>query len=740
MGITLHRTGTMTVEFAQPQEIVLDQANDSVRIGDGTNLVTTTDAGGGKRAMDVNVTSSNMTVAISHTEDSIQLGDGTDLMAVNTDGSINTQNAYVSTNNSSTATLANGATYTGTWEDTTGFNTITVAVKTDQAGTLYVDYSPDASNADSTLTYTVTAAVNEVHRLTNTRRYFRVRFTNSGGSSQTYFRLQSQVGNHQLLTSGLNSTLQSDADAIVSRAVLVGQTDGGVYTNVPVTPEGHIEVAVHGPRLPFGSIHTESLTPVFQTDAVYGLNSSQVTSGAFGTGASATASNSMFVCQSGTSAGGSSFIQSRKRLRYRAGQGIVGRFTAMYTTGVANSYQVAGFGHAEDGVYVGYKGTDFGILYNHHGTREIQTLTVTNAATGAGNTTVTLNGVGYTVAMSASAVGSIPRTVYELSQATYLGWKAQPNGAGTQVIFVADSVGDQTGSFTISGSGVTGSFAETLAGAAVTEVFIPQNTFNGDVLDGTGSSSNKSGMLLDPTKLNVFQIGIQYLGAGAITVEIENAAADGNNAEFVVIHTIRLPNTLTQTSFKNPSFPFTMSAYSTTSTTNLTVKVGSFAGFIEGMKRLHGPRFSYYNQSASVTAAGYTPLFTLMNSRVHVSKANQSVVNVLSCNAAVKHNNPVVFYLIKNGALTGPTSFSDYASNVSCTLYDQSSTGVTFSTQDQLIWSGHLGETGQTDHAFAEGGPEEITLQPGEYLTLAVKTVFGNATYATGAINTREDQ
>lgn len=517
-------------------------------------------------------------------------------------------------------------------------------------------------------------------------------------------------------------------------AIQAGYNDAGRQIAASYTIEGHQEVAIHAPRLPFGSVHAESLTPIFQTDAVYGLNVGQVSSGITGSG-SATAPNSVFTCSTGTTIYSSAFIQSRKRLRYRAGQGVVGRFTASYTTGVANSYQVAGFGHAEDGVYVGYKGTQFGIIYNHHGVREIQTFTVSGAVTGAGNVTVTLDGTATVVAISASAIGDIPRTVYELSQATYSGWKVQPNGAGTQVVFVADAVGNKAGAFSISGSGIAGSFSETLAGVAVSESFIPQADFNGDTLNGLGGS----GATIDPTRLNVFQIGIQYLGAGVITFAIEIAPAN-NNAEFVIFHTLRLPNTLTQTSFSNPSFPFTMSAYSAGSTTNLTVKTGSFAGFIEGQKKLNGNRFSYFNATASASASDYRCLFTFMNSRTHVDRANQSVVNILSVNAAVKHTQPVVFYLIKNATLLGNPSFSNYAEDISSTLYDTAATTCTFTDNSQLIWTGHLGETGQIDHAFSEGQIEDLTLQPGEYLTLAVKSVQNNVAWATGSINTREDQ
>lgn len=650
---------------------------------------------------------------------------------------------YVSEWNSSTSTLTNGSTFTGEAEDVSNWASVVAAVKTDQSGTLYMEFSPDGTNWDSSLSFTVSAATNEVHRLSITRKFYRVRFTNGSGSNQTYFRLQSIYGDQPALTSTLNSTVSSDNDSLVTRSVLMGQTDGGIYKFVPVTAEGHVEVALHDPRLPFGSIHTENLTPIFQTDAVYGVNSGQVTTFSTLSG-SATASDSAFVVSTGTTNTAQGVILGRKRLRYRPGQGVVGRFTALFTTPAAYSYQIAGFGHAEDGVYFGYREIagstpSFGILYVNRGIREVRTLTITTKSTTAENITVKLNDVNNTVAVTDATSGTLYKTVWEIAQGSYSGWDAYPIGA--TVVFVRKAVGTASGTYSITATTAQGTFAQTKAGAASTDTFVAQSSWNGDVMDGTGSSSNPSGFLLDPTKGNVYQIGIQYLGFGSIQFQIETTATDNNNANFVTVHTLKFPNTLTASSFGNPSFPFTMAAYSAGSTTNLTVKCGSFAGFIEGGKMLHGNRFSYFNQLGpnAVAASVYHALFTVLNTRYYGGRTNQAVINLLSVNAAIKHTSPVILYLIKNGNLVGNPNFTAYASN-SCSAWDTAATSVTFSTNDQVIWSGHLGDTGEIDHNFMSGLLEEVTLQPGEWLTLAAKTSTGTASYVTGSVNTREDQ
>jgi len=124
----------------------------------------------------------------------------------------------VSTDNSSTSLLTNGSVYTGTWEDVSEYDTLTVAVKTDQNGTYSIQFSPDGSNQDSTLTrYYRTSQIEPPHRFTITRQYARIVFTNNSGSDQTYFRLQTLLGSHQDLNVPLDSTVSQDYDAVAVR-------------------------------------------------------------------------------------------------------------------------------------------------------------------------------------------------------------------------------------------------------------------------------------------------------------------------------------------------------------------------------------------------------------------------------------------------------------------------------------------------------------------------------------------
>lgn len=516
---------------------------------------------------------------------------------------------------------------------------------------------------------------------------------------------------------------------ITSFNPLTAENDSGKETHLVTTAEGHLEVAVHAPRLPFGEISAESMYPVFGSDAVYGINTAEQIVSSDGTGGTATATAGMFTTGTGgTTAGFFSSIQSRKRLRYRPGQGNVVRYTALFTTGQSNSVQVVGVGTAESSLGFGYNGTSYGILHSTGGVREIQTLTVNTAASATETVTVTLNNSAFTVVVTA---GSTTLNAYQISKGTFTGWQA--NQRSNTVIFLANSAGDKSGTFTCTSPGtLTGTFVETKAGVATTDTWVPQSSWNGDKLDGTGPS----GVTIDPTKLNVHQIDVQYLGGGAITFKTEVTPASGNNADFVTNHIFRFPNTLTAPSLSQPCLPFLMSAANTgTAGGAVTAKSASFAGFVAGQRVLHGPRMTYFNNVTSTTGT-YTPLFTVRNDLTFNSRANQTVVNLLSISGGAKSTTGVTqFYLIRSATLSAGTPNFQAFATTSSTYWDTAATACTFSTNDQVIWTGIVSEAGNFVYAF----PDDITLQPGETITLAVKSVTSTAV-CVGSINTREDQ
>lgn len=517
----------------------------------------------------------------------------------------------------------------------------------------------------------------------------------------------------------------------IPRNVIRASDDNGVVRDIKATSEGHLEVAIHSPTLPFGEVEVESKYAEFQIDGVYGVPAAATVSYTGGSG-SVTGTSNLLACSTGASIYSYATLATRRRLRYRAGQGVVARFTARYDTGIANCYLLAGIGTAEAGFYFGYVGTSFGILHVTGGVREIQTLTVTVGASSVTNVTVTLDGTAYLVAVTNSA--STVKTAYEIASYTgYTGWTAEQRGS--TVVFLASDARNKSGTFSYSAgtSGSAASIAETLAGASSTDTFIAQSSWNGDKLDGTGAS----GATLNPQYGNVFAINVQYLGYGAVVFQVEIASA-GNDPHFVVAHTIRFPNSQAGVNITQPAFPFRLVAFSAGSTTNKAVYCASAAGFRTGaIPRFTGGRSVPLRDThgfVGSTAATYYPLFSIRNSNVYATRANQAVAHILSIVGTHDDATPVAYYLLRNATLAGTPSFAQFSTN-SILYWDTAATTCTITNNEQILGVYYAGSQGTLSFLIED----DLTIQPGEVVTLACRAVTGTATYVSCALNIRED-
>jgi hypothetical protein len=126
---------------------------------------------------------------------------------------------------------------------------------------------------------------------------------------------------------------------------------------------------------------------------------------------------------------------------------------------------------------------------------------------------------------------------------------------------------------------------------------------------------------------------------------------------------------------------------------------------------------------------------TIRNERVYGGRANQSVVRLLSAGGAHDDTTPVTLFLIRNATLVGTPSFTAWSTN-SSTYVDTAATTCTITNNEQIIFSMPVGASGSSLFAFED----DITLQPGETVTLAAQTVAGTSSWTIMSLNTREDQ
>jgi hypothetical protein len=579
------------------------------------------------------------------------------------------------------------------------------------------------------------------------------------GEEITHIRLRLSTYNEQLI--GTLSSYNNDTTLIMepninsfdkqtpvlnTRSLLYGQPTYGSLKPVSISQEGHLGVTIEGPRLPFGSIHTEQLYPIFQNDAIYGLNTALVNTYSTSDNMYG-ASDGLFYVNTTATANMYSSIESRKRLKYRSGQGLVGRFTALYNTPASDCNQMIGYGHSEDGIFIGYKDTDFGILYRDHGACEIRTLTLTEVTNASDNVSILLNGANFTIPFQnlGGDTSLINSMAYTISKFNFNEWNTsilEPLVFNTaRIAFINKKAGSKNDGLYSYNSGMVGTsagtFAQTRAGDTPTETFIPQDDWNGAQLLG----NDNTGFVLDPLKGNVFQFNIKYLGFGSITIFAELYNNKTTDSKFVPIHTLKFANTRTITSFGNPSLPFRMFVENTTNTTDIVLKSGSFAGFIEGQKIYTGYHATYKHFRVGIAYSNgiYHTLFTLYNSNVFNNKVNQSIINIISISGATENNNVIELFLVRNANLANTTtdfpSFIQQSTN-SPTYIDTNSKTCTFNNS-QIIWAGCIGNTGNFVFNFLD----DITIQPGEYLSCVFRTIKNSEIQGIFAsINTREDQ
>lgn len=210
-------------------------------------------------------------------------------------------------NNSTRTALSADATFTGEWTYVAHHNSVMAACKADVAGTLYMEFgSTGSGSAESTLTYTIPAGINQVHRLTVTRPWFRLRYTN-GSTGQSTFDLQAMVGDYTPLSAPLNLSINQSSDAATVRVLneetqvaagrisgfeilnkfgantdidTTGNEDvwdgGGMYTGFPTGDPETVEVFSSSTNDDEGGTGAEKLT-IFGLDANWDAQSEEIT-------------------------------------------------------------------------------------------------------------------------------------------------------------------------------------------------------------------------------------------------------------------------------------------------------------------------------------------------------------------------------------------------------------------------------------------------------------------------------
>ncbi len=379
---------------------------------------------------------------------------------------------------------------------------------------------------------------------------------------------------------------------------------------------------------------TAQLSPEIQVSAEYN-STGQIDQLATGT-SSTGATGGEFFATSGTGANDIAAIFSTDQIIPQHGQGSLFRFSARFDAGLADSLQEVGGATASDGVIFGYQGVDFGTFYTHSGSVVIYELQVTGAAGGAENATVTIDGTGFTVPLTASTVQVNAFEIAESlnSQVALYNFTQNDDTVVMRSVFAAP----ETGAFTFSSATATGTFTQIAAGIVATRDFTAQTSWSED---------KKAD--LDPTKTNYY--AIRYNG------DLEYYIQDRATGEDILVHQQGLPNTLSGPVFGNSSFRMVWSVSNVGNTTPLTVRGGHGTAFIEGLKKIRLPTKSTEN-SASGVGTTLTNIATIRCREVFGTKVNLGKIIPSSVSAFSEGTRGTEIQVLMDATVAGNTNFS----------------------------------------------------------------------------------
>lgn len=387
-------------------------------------------------------------------------------------------------------------------------------------------------------------------------------------------------------------------------------------------------------RTGFGEVSVAEMTPVIQLDGIYDLNDVSLDEVERFTalGGIGTIRDGLFTAECDGDAFSYGVIRSRRFLRYRPGQGAIGRFTARYEVGAGCELR-AGLFNQEGGIYVGIETTgDFGVMRESGGRAEIRQLEITTASSSAGIATVTLNGTDIDVSLINNS-GITTATAAGIATNTFAGWNVEQKDGILTFLSTSTFPKPNTFAFAPGTTGAVGTFTTLRTAATPTETWTYQSNFNVDKLDGTGPS----GMTIDPTKINVFQIQFRWLGAGQIAYSIE----DETTGDFISFHREHYVNQNVNSWVANPSFKIGYVAYNANGDGPDGVGVGTVQGAsmlaaIEGQTKDTKKTYSYSILKSGLTANTDQHIFTIRNPIVFDGKINTREIKLLSISYAVE--------------------------------------------------------------------------------------------------------
>lgn len=242
--------------------------------------------------------------------------------------------------------------------------------------------------------------------------------------------------------------------------------------------------------------------------------------------------------------------------------------------------------------------------------------------------------------------------------------------------------------------------------ASSTSYFTAQTEWSDDTMNGNGVS----GINLDITKGNVYQIRYQWLGFGQISFFVENQ----NTGFLTVVHRIKYANENTATSINNPTLPIRLSVQNTTNSTDIILKSASLAAFVEGKNEFGG-----FHNSTSANKSNITTeqaVLTIRSTSTFSNITNRIRAKLDIVSAASEGTKVVDIRILRNTTLGGTPVFNDIDTTTSIMQVDEAGTTVSGGSE---ILSFQLGRT-DSEVLFID--PLNIYINPNDTITITASS------------------
>jgi hypothetical protein len=469
------------------------------------------------------------------------------------------------------------------------------------------------------------------------------------------------------------------------------------------------------------------LTPVIQADTQYGLDPDfWITTKLRGGDITINANNTWEV-QSGTSPGGYARLATAKYMSYQSGQGSLFRWTAAFTAtgtdknalGVDNIVQNTGPIDREDGYTFGYSGDPanrkIGILHRRNGKTEIRSLTFTVGPGGSQTAVITLDGTAYSVAITAGDIFHVANEVAtKLKAITAAANTWDIEGCNGIVTFSHYSPGARTGTFSFSSSGAgttaVAAFSQTAAGAA------PSDTWT--YVDQWDNQS----IQFDPTKLNVYQIDMRWLGAGRVRFFMEDPAT----GKMTLVHTKKSSSQQIYPHINKPALRIVYRSGTTnlavTPSQNVIVRGTSILSAVQGERTQTGSSQGRYNIDSTTRAKDLVwHLMSVQNPYVRAGGVNKASIMLQNLTVAAQGQDPSVIYVVKDAfGLSDVLAYIAIPNTTPAMFAQYSISAITADLSTQRI--ANVQTLGINDNATFDLAAFNLSLSPGETISVFISS------------------